>query len=316
MLETGVGATAGTPGPRRRRPLPGRHRGRQKQAIAGDDGCRVPAPADRGLPPDVGGVVPPQRRLPSRHAGVEGAAPLWPLGRGRLRCSYHRRRRHQARDQEGHRSEPAARRNCDSACAIMAPSRAALHLRSRLLIRVRLGRRGVGHRRAHSAGRLSTRLKAQGRGLRDHNRSRMAEADARFPCYYIQPYGCISTAVGRRPGPVVRGVGRCHAARHPGARDGRRRVRQRAGRAIRDVVCSRAEARGRAGTCSAGDQAEGRSRAARGRQPRRRAPCQSSAGAVRAALASARRSPGRVVGHFIPRRSACRSSRFARTPKR
>ena len=118
-----------------------------------------------------------------------------------------------------------------------------------------------------------------------------------------------------RPGPVVRGAGRCHAARHPGARDGRRRVRQRAGRALRDVVCSRAEARGRAGTCAAGDQAEGRPRAARGRQPRRRAPCQSSAGAVRAALAGARRSPGRVAGHFIPRRSACRSSKFARTPK-
>ena len=38
--------------------------------------------------------------------------------------------------------------------------------------------------------------------------------------------------------------------------------------------------------------------------------------AVRAALAGARGSPGRATGHFTPRRFACRSSKFARTPKR
>ena len=135
-------------------------------------------------------------------------------------------------------------------------------------------------------------------------------------CVIIQPNGCTSSVVGRVSrqlfGALADATRRDILAR---VMDADASVSELAAR-YRDVVCSRTEARGRAGTCPAGDQAEGWPRAARGRQPRRRAPCQSPAGAVRAALAGARRSPGRAVGHFIPRRSECRSSRFARTPKR
>ena len=82
----------------------------------------------------------------------------------------------------------------------------------------------------------------------------------------LQPHGCTS-ADSARPRPVVRRAGRCHAARHPGPGHGRRCVRQRAGRALRDVVRRRAEARGRARTSPAGHQTERRPRAARGWQP-------------------------------------------------
>ena len=101
VLEPGVRASAGASRRLRRRPLAGRYRRRQEHPVAGDDRRRVAAPRDLDLPADVA-RAPRQRRVPHGHAGIEGAAPLRPIGTVRG-CEAEQHGHSRARRQEMHR---------------------------------------------------------------------------------------------------------------------------------------------------------------------------------------------------------------------